>query len=139
MNFKLEKKTTNGTTRYIFKVDDKYADTEFFDTDEDATKWYQKFKEVYEPDAISVIDEYKSLKLERRIKIIVMKNFEVKTQYIYALWKGVVLENIDVKYTQEEHDQKYEDNMALFLKYKFEYNIPKPVLSDTEILFDENN
>lgn len=146
MNFKLEKKTTNGTNQYIFKVDDVYFDTDFFLTDEEATDWYKKYKEVYQPTETSDIIKYKSLRLERRKKVIVLNMggaLEVKTQYIYVIWNRVILENMDIQYSQEEHDDKYEEQISLFLKYKADYDNPKIQLKENplkvEILFDENN
>lgn len=146
MNFKLEKKTTNGVSQYIFKVDNMYFDTDFFKTDEEAATWYKKYKEVYQPQEISDIINHKSLRLERRKKVIVLNvggTLEVKTQYIYAIWNGVVLENMEIQYSQEEHDDKYEEQLSLFFNYKADYDKPKMQLkantSNVEILFDENN
>lgn len=146
MNFKLEKKTTNGVSQYIFKVDDMYFDTDFFKTDEEATAWYKKYKEVYQPQEISDIINHKSLRLERRKKVIVLNMggaLQVKTQYIYAIWNSLVLENMEIQYSQEEHDDKYEEQLSLFFNYKADYDNPKIQLKanplNVEILFDENN
>ena len=143
MNFKLEKKTTNLTNQYIFKVDDMYFDTDYFKTDEEAIAWYKKYKEVYQPQEISDIIRHENLRLQRRKKVIVLNvvgTLEVKTQYIYAIWNGVVLENMDIQYSQEEHDDNYEDQLSLFFAFKADYNTPKskPNPTNIEILFDEN-
>jgi hypothetical protein len=140
MNFKLEKSMTSSNYyRYTFKVDNTYVDSEHFENDTWATQWYKKNKEVYVPVEISIINSYEKLRLEKRIKPVVTNRLEVKTQYVFAIWDRAELKDVDVKFTEKEHDESYEKMLSLFLQYKSEYNNPVTKVNGSEILFDENN
>ena len=91
------------------------------------------------PVEISIINSYEKLRLEKRIKPVVTNRLEVKTQYVFAIWDRAELKDVDVKFTENEHDESYEKMLRLFLKYKSEYNNPVTKVNGSEILFDENN
>jgi hypothetical protein len=95
--FKLIKEVSyNVTTNlpynvYEIRIDDRFVDLLVMEDDENATKWYELYKEFWKPTESNIISQTKvydyNLYIQTKIKYKVTRDLKCEKEYSIMIWK----------------------------------------------------